>query len=217
MRTIAHLKPRYISSRLQEMLYQRKHPEHPWLTSAANDILASWLRLSDVGLELGSGRSTLWLANRVKHLISVEHNQVWYQKVQKSMADNGVTNVDYHFIPLQDTSEEQAGHGYLQFIEILEDNSLDFVLIDGVHRALCTLGAIDKVRFGGVIIIDNVNRYLPSESMAPGSRAKPQGPDGLLWKQVENSLKDWRCIWTSSGVTDTAFFLKPCLARVNTC
>jgi len=59
MRSIQHWTPRYLKDRLAEAYYHRTHPGHPWLTRWANEMLASYLRSSDVGVEFGSGRSTL--------------------------------------------------------------------------------------------------------------------------------------------------------------
>jgi hypothetical protein len=46
------------------------HPDVPWLTRQAVEILEDWLKPGYVGLEWGSGRSTLWFARRVSHLTS---------------------------------------------------------------------------------------------------------------------------------------------------
>ena len=76
-----------------EILYQRRHPDHPWLTKSANSILSSYLKDSDIGLEFGSGRSTLWFAQRVSALTSVEHDPLWYSKVSEMLKGNGISNV----------------------------------------------------------------------------------------------------------------------------
>ena len=38
---------------------------------------------------------------------------------------------------------------------------IDFALIDGIYRDHVTLFLLPKIRLGGVLVIDNVNRYLP--------------------------------------------------------
>ena len=99
---------------------------------------------------------------------------------------------------------------YVKVTDTFDPNSLDFCLVDGVLRDFCALRSIDKLRPGGLLVIDNVNWYLPSGSYSPNSRTFTQGPVSPVWKDVEQRLSDWRRIWSSSGVTDTAIFFKPC-------
>ncbi len=210
MRSFRHLTPRYIKNRLVELYYHYRHPDHPWLTPAAICFLASWLKESDDGVEFGSGRSTLWLARRTRHLISIEHNPAWHQKVEQMLADAGQTNVEYHLIP-KDVAEEKAGESaYLKVLERFAENSLDYALVDGIYRDHCALKAIRLIRPGGALIIDNANWYLPSHSQAPNSRSFEQGAKGETWAHVEQALVSWRRVWTSSGIFDTAIFIKPC-------
>ncbi len=75
------------------------NPEHPWLTKEASFILVSLLKETDIGLEGGSGRSTLWFARRVKKLTSVEHNKNWYNKILKKLQGQKLDGkVDYIFL-----------------------------------------------------------------------------------------------------------------------
>ena len=59
-----------------------------------------------------------------------------------------------------------------------------------------------------MLIIDNVNWYLPCRSKAPNSRTAELGPATDVWAAVWRQLAGWRTIWTSSGVWDTAIFIK---------
>jgi len=96
------------------------------LTRMANDILNSYLRKTDTGLEFGSGRSTLWFARRVAKLTSVEHNETWVSNVQQMLRKAGIENVDYRFLP-EDAEEDDAGEAkYVKIIDEFENNSLDF-------------------------------------------------------------------------------------------
>ena len=74
-------------------------PDYPWLTNDANDILACYLKQTDVGLEFGSGRSTLWFAKHTHYITSVEHDRGWYERVAFQVAGCGVRNLDYRFVP----------------------------------------------------------------------------------------------------------------------
>jgi hypothetical protein len=69
------------------MYDEARNPENPWLTKQAVHFLSQTLRADDVGIEFGSGRSTIWFARRLRHLISVENNPLWYAKVSDLIWD----------------------------------------------------------------------------------------------------------------------------------
>jgi hypothetical protein len=208
MRSFRHWTPRYIKNRLTDFYYEKTHPSQPWLTRTANEILDSYLKKTDVGLEFGSGRSTLWIAKRIAHLTSVEDNDAWAANVLKMLTQAGLANVDYRFFPI-DSSDARASK-YVKVADEFADTSLDFCLVDGTLREYCTLKVVDKIRPGGLLVIDDVQRYLPSTSFSPSSRSLTAGADGPIWQEVERRIADWRRIWTSSGTRDTALFFKPC-------
>ncbi len=209
MRSFSHWTPRYMVSRIAEKNYYRTHPDLPWLTQTANGILATYLSPADSGLEFGSGRSTLWFAKQVGHLISVEHDEVWFQKVLQMLKDNHLNNVDYQLHPRNLADERGGETDYVKVFQGIKSDSIDFVLVDGVYRDFCALESIRAIRPGGVLIIDDVHRYLPSDSDSPHSRTLKDGPKGQTWEKVYQTISQWRKIWTSSGVSDTAFFFKP--------
>lgn len=209
MRSIRHWTPHYIKSRLAEMHFQRRFPELPWLTPEANAILSTYLKPSDVGLEFGSGRSTLWFASKTQQLTSVEDLPEWHERVKRMLHERGVSNVAYHHCPIDAAPEDGAGAAYVRVVDTIADATLDYVLVDGVYRDFCACEAQSKLKPGGVMIIDNVNWFLPSDSRSPNSRRAADGPQGAVWQRAYDTLKTWRSIWTSSGVTDTALYFKP--------
>ena len=94
MKSIAHWTPKYIRDRIIDLHYQKHHPDLPWLTPAANVILETYLTKRDVGLEFGSGRSTLWFAKRIARLTSIEHDNDWAANVRKMLDRDNIKNVD---------------------------------------------------------------------------------------------------------------------------
>jgi predicted O-methyltransferase YrrM len=209
MRSFQHWTPRYLINRLSLQAYERKHPDSPWLTHSMIETLETWLRPSDIGLEFGSGRSTLWFAKRVGHLISVEHHPQWYAKVKQQLHHTGLADrVDYRL--LEDGKTDSETSEYVKVAREIQPHSLDFCLIDGVARDHCTLASLDKIKPGGILIIDNVNNYWPreSKSFAPGSRNSKDGFASEKWQQCAEIVSDWRCIWTSNGIWDTALWVK---------
>jgi hypothetical protein len=196
MRPIRHLTPRYVCNRLAQAGTQRRHPEWPWLTRQMVQILTTWLMPSDRGIEWGSGRSTTWFAERVSHLTSVEHNPEWFDRIQDRLYVLGYTNVDYRLV-VDVRAYVNAGEG-----------AFDFALIDGMERDACAMRAIALLRPRGILIVDNVNWFLPCPGVthAPGSVLRPSTG---TWAQVSDVIRSWRAIWTSNGVTDTAIWVKP--------
>jgi predicted O-methyltransferase YrrM len=209
VRRMRHRTPRYVYNRTRQILYEHDHPDDPWLTPEAVRLLTSMLRPADRGAEFGSGRSTIWFAERVGHLTSVEHDAQWYATVSARLKDRGLTNVDYILAPRDQPAEPGGMSEYARTALTFADGSLDFALIDGLYRGRTASLMLPKIKSGGLLIIDNVNWYLPSRSHAPNSRTPARGPDGPVWAEVAQDLTDWRSIWTSSGVWDTAMYLKP--------
>lgn len=208
-RPVRHLTPWYVCNRTRQLVYERAHPDDPWLTPAAIRLLRSLLRPSDQGAEFGSGRSTLWFARRVTALASVEHDRRWHEAVSARLMAHGLGNVDYILAPEDQPVEHGGDSAYARVALAFPDASLDFALIDGHYRDYSAKFTLPKIAPGGMLIIDNANWYLPCRSKAPNSRTAALGPATATWAEVAEELSRWRSIWTSSGVCDTAIFIKP--------
>ena len=167
------------------------------------EILEGWLKPGDRGFEWGSGRSTVWLAERISSLVSVEHDPSWYGRVSTQLKMKGLENVEYHLCVDAQNYSTLAG----KFCS----ESFDFCFVDGETRDDCALNAIPLVKPGGFVIVDNCNWYLPppKHSRSPFSRKPEQGPYTEKWAAYLDSVKEWREIWTTNGVTDTALWVKP--------
>jgi predicted O-methyltransferase YrrM len=185
------------------------NPEAPWLTKDANKLLSSLLRKSDIGIEFGSGRSTPWLASRVSFLISVEHDMCWYNKVKNIMDRKGLNNFELLFFEQDQPKEKGHGSKYLSVFERFTEESLDFIFIDGIYRGACASLAPKFIKPGGLIILDDAQWYLPSNSVSLFSRSHKDGPASDDWEGFLRSVCNWRCIWTSDKcLHDTAIFIK---------
>jgi SAM-dependent methyltransferase len=204
----SHRTPRYVYHRTRQLLFERGHPDAPWLTPTAIGLLGGLLRPDDRGAEFGSGRSTLWFAARVAALTSVEHDPLWHEAVTRRLKERGIGNVDYILAPGDQPMERGGDSAYARTALSFEDASLDFALVDGHYRDYSAKFILPKLKPGGMLVIDNVNWYLPCESAAPNSRTAALGPATSAWAEVWRELAGWRTIWTSSGVWDTAIFIK---------
>jgi hypothetical protein len=115
---------------------------------------------------------------------------------------------DYQCHPREEPDATGDRSSYAQVARLLCDESIDFVLVDGVYRDHVTLFLLPKIRPGGMLIIDNVNRYLPLLTASPGSLRPSAAPVTAAWEQGTAALTKWRRLWTSNGVWDTAIFVK---------
>jgi hypothetical protein len=192
------------------MAYEKTHPDAPWLTAHAIAFLEDWLRPEDTGAEWGSGRSTLWFAQRIARLLSIEHNREWYLRVRSRLDMSGIPNVDLHLCPVQASPDDGTPPPeYLLPVASLQNECLDFALVDGIFRDACVRAVMPKLKPGGLLVLDNANRYLPHASSAPGSVGERGAPLREPWGHIRQLLSPWRQVWTTNGVTDTAFFIKP--------
>jgi predicted O-methyltransferase YrrM len=206
MRSVAHWTPRYVVNRVRYMAYERgAGAGAPWLTQLANQLLDGLLRPSDIGIEWGSGRSTLWFASRLKHLTSIEHDLSWYGVVKSKLEAAGAKNVNYQLLPQDECASEKCP--YVRAVDEFPDSSLGFALVDGVLREQCITAVLPKIAPGGILCLDNAEWYLDHPTHSPGNRCG-RGPLSDLWRDFENAVADWRLIWTTSGLSDTVIWIR---------
>ena len=199
--------------RIRQMQFQQRHPDAPWLAEPAVLLLDSYLKPSGVGLEWGSGRSTVWFARRVACLTSVEHSAKWSGAVQQWLRAAGVAErVVYHKVPC-DLGEfaEPESHPYLEPALTQPDGSLDFVLVDGMIRAACMWVGLSKLKPGGLLVLDNANRFVPNCCVGkPTTVHEPRlEPRSERWREIIRELEAWRWLHTTDGIWDTRFWIKP--------
>jgi hypothetical protein len=207
------LYPPYLWRYLVREAFLRQHPEVPVMVANAVLILDSWLKPTDRGLEWGSGRSTTWLASRVGHLVTVEHDPGWHARVARDLQSRGLaTKVDYRLVEAPyDQLAEPADHPYAAIAEEIEDGTLDFAVVDGQMRLRCVEKAPTKLKSGGLLVLDGANRYLPNRfeggfTTIQLARSEPLNQD---WRRVLEQLSDWRAMNTSDGLWDTRLWIKP--------
>jgi len=199
---LKHLTFRYIINRIALIFDEAIHPSNPWLTKDSVKIIDKHLKGHHLGLEIGSGRSTKWISKRIKKLISIEGDAYWFERVSSDcefLIEQGKLNYNY-----LETVDQ-----YLSLLNSLDSNSLNFCLIDGEHRDICALKVIDKISIGGMLVIDNINWYLPTKkTFSPYSRSIDDGYLNENWESFASLVFNWRYIHTSNGITDTGIFIK---------
>jgi hypothetical protein len=161
------------------------------------------------GIEWGAGRSTLWIAPRVAQLISVEESRTWYLRMRHKLRTLNVGNVRLILAPEGDTTQcEECEYSadYVGAASDLSPESMDFAVVDGKLRDLCALRAVELLRPGGFLLVDDCNRYLPTVCHVPIRVTEPASD---LWGKLAYRLEGWTSLAFSDGVQETRVFLKP--------
>jgi hypothetical protein len=186
--------PTKIYHQLVYKAYLAINKDAPWLTPSAVNFLEGLVDDSFSIFEWGSGRSTYWFSKRCKNMTSVEHYQPWHQIVSEKIAKNGIKNLDYKFINVEDESFDQKealkNNQIPPYVAEIESHTdLDLIVIDGCFRHMCVNKALNKVAPGKYLLIDNSDWNELSDWGVPEN-----------WPIVHNS---------SNGVQATTIWQRP--------
>ena len=119
----------------------------PWFTYPAIAFLSQFDYSTKSVFEWGAGASSIFWAQKAKHLVAVEHDPAWAHRLLPSLQTANV-----RFI------HKTEAAAYCHAIE-LEDAEFDVISIDGVFRADCAKLAPHHLAPGGIIIFDNSDLY----------------------------------------------------------
>jgi hypothetical protein len=119
----------------------------PWVTYSFIDFIKPRLHKDLSVFEYGSGNSTLFYAQRVRNVVSVEHDETWYRKIVKEKAPNA----EMIFCRL-----DMAG-AYSKKAASL-DQKFDIIIVDGRDRVNCCKQGINGLTERGVIVLDDSER-----------------------------------------------------------
>jgi len=158
--------------------------ETPKIVKSSLDWLEPKIQKSWKVFEWGTGYSTVYWAKKVAEVISVEDTEKWRDKVVKLLEDKQLENYTIHLILPDDLPVEQhiihnkvaerlaqdpenymtkhslvsTYESYVKKIDSFSDEYFDLIFIDGRARASCIKHAIDKLRAGGYLVLDNSDR-----------------------------------------------------------
>jgi len=167
--------------------------EVPWFSYAATDFLDTFLERHMTAFEYGSGGSTVFLAKRIKSVISVEDNPTWSDLVSRRLKDNGLTNVTLKLHRFD--VKNPVGFDTSDYLRALPDEKFEVIIIDASEelcpdRPICFRHAEERVKPGGIIVLDDSWRY-----------AEPRRSSTA--KRVESFVSTGPC---RPGVTSTDVF-----------
>jgi predicted O-methyltransferase YrrM len=145
----------------------------PWWTYGAIDAVDEWLAARDRPVrvfEWGSGASTMWLANRVDRIDSVEHHRGFGAMIRTEL-EQGTWRAEQrtlHIVePVPSETPEIGSHkegaGRLDFAVYVGHideigGEFDLIVIDGRAREACLAAALPHLAPDGLIVYDNTLR-----------------------------------------------------------
>lgn len=177
-------------------MWEVMNPGMPWLSPSSIAYCERVLTNGMQALEFGSGRSTAWFAQRVRHLTSVEHSEEWYRVVRRQLEERGIVNVDYRLVLLDHPEAEPEQDAYSsvpRYVAILSDFSdaaLDLVIVDGHYRSTCIRACARKLAPGGLLLVDDIGMWGRGDGV----------PVPKAWALVHRS---------GNGIKETAIWQKP--------
>jgi hypothetical protein len=148
--------------------WESRHKDCPLLVPTVIEFLGHTIQPDWTGFEWGSGGSTVWFAERTKHVTSVEDNSDWHRYVNSRLAEKCLNNVDLRLTRIDPalsdectSSDQRARSVYVRQISDFRDEFFDYVLVDGHFREECIRAAIGKLKVGGLLILDD-SLWLPT-------------------------------------------------------
>lgn len=169
-------------------LKSKKQPldlELPWITIVAKDYIQEYLKKrqkQEISVfEYGSGGSSLFFLNNAGEVVSVEHNEEWFNRVEVIIANRNIQGWEGCFVKAEPIEKKLQGEkreagnpdhyysdgdnfkdyvfkNYASTIDKFHDNYFDIVLVDGRSRPSCIKHSVNKVKKGGLLVLDNAER-----------------------------------------------------------
>jgi hypothetical protein len=120
----------------------------PWYTYPALAFLTQFDFSTKRVFEWGAGESSLFWAQRVRSIVTVEHDEHWLKYLRSKVSSKNIT-----FIHLTSAA------AYCLAIASAS-GPFDIIIIDGLYRAQCAENIDKYLTIGGLVIIDNAD-WLP--------------------------------------------------------
>jgi hypothetical protein len=119
------------------------HPHQvPWINYPAISRLQSILGPDSKVVEFGSGFSTIWLAKRCARVVTIESNAAWFASISSRVDEK----VDMRLCTQPDDYCLVSG---------CQEKYFDLAIVDGDWRDRAMRRALDLVKPGGHIYLDN--------------------------------------------------------------
>ncbi len=150
----------------------------PWFTFQAIEYLEKTLLPKSKVFEYGGGGSTIFFMRKNCEVYTVEHDTEWFKNIeiyfQKNnsshwkgfliQAEAGLTSTHpkisnpLHYYSDEARYKEMNFKKYASKIDDFTDDFFDLVLVDGRARPSCVYHSINKIKKGGLLVLDNTER-----------------------------------------------------------
>ena len=112
-------------------------PNKPWMDDSEILLILKHLYYTDTMLEWGSGGSTLYFPHFVKNYYSIEHDSKWFQGVKAKANEDVNMNLVPWDSPRTLPTQKHQFKTYIEYVDKLNVEKFDKVLIDGRARGWC--------------------------------------------------------------------------------
>jgi len=133
----------------------------PWMNYAVVELLHERLTKELSLFEYGAGFSSIWFAQRIKKVVSIEYDTAWRKQVEELLAP--VKNASLIF--------QTLGEDYIKGA-VNTGQKYNVVLVDGRDRVACAAASFEALEPNGVLILDDSDR---EEYQAAFGLAKEKG------------------------------------------
>jgi len=200
--------PKLALDKARAWRFRRGVTDVPWITPQAIELLDGLLLPTDEGIEFGSGSSTIWLGRKCARVRSVDGFRHWYEPLAARVKEAGLGNVTLRLADADLLGYESAAHqdAYVGAYPELEQESQDWVFIDGEYRDATFERGLRLLKPGGLLILDNAESFIPIAGRTGWVLDEPATP---LWADLMREVGGWRSIWTTDGISDTVIWVKP--------
>lgn len=143
----------YAKSALKQRAVSKNGEPLPWYSYPSIDFLKHRNYQNKIILEFGGGQSTLWWAKIAKHVVTLEGDKQWYEKIKEKIQKN----VDLCHVSM--ACKEQNIKNVTDYLASKEYSKYDVIIIDGLYRYEMIKIALAYMQEDGLIICDNAEGF----------------------------------------------------------
>ena len=139
----------------------------PWYSYGAIEFLKQNLTKNDIIFEFGCGSSTIFYQQRVKKIVSIETNQVWFKIIfdylKKSCHQANIFNnlIKFNNCEVYLMTDGLNNDFYQKFAyDYSQRNNIffDYIIVDSIKRYQCSTYSINALNDKGILILDDSER-----------------------------------------------------------